>query len=80
MVLAMTAFLLSLLGIAVFPCWRYSARWGYAPAMGVACMLIGVVLGSVGGKARVAENAMARHYTVQVAEVQRSFVAELDGR
>jgi hypothetical protein len=69
MVLAITALALSIAGIAMFPCWRHSARWGYIPAMGVACLLFGVVLASVGGKAKVTEVAAARHATMLIAQV-----------
>jgi hypothetical protein len=61
MVLTVSALLLSLFGIAVFPCWRYSARWGYAPAIAVGAMLFFVSLVSLGSKAITSEALSARH-------------------
>jgi hypothetical protein len=79
MLMATTALVLSIAGIMMFPCWRYSARWGYAPAMAAAFLLFGVVLASVGGKAKVTEVAAARHTTVLIAQAP-GFFAELDAR
>lgn len=42
--------LLAVLGIAAFPCWRHSARWGYVPSMIVGFLLVLVAALTVGGK------------------------------
>jgi hypothetical protein len=42
--------ILAVLGVAVFPCWRYSARWGYAPSAAVGALLFFVALLAAGGK------------------------------
>lgn len=42
--------LLAALGIAVFPCWRHSARWGYAPSLMVGGLLILVAAMTIGSR------------------------------
>ncbi|MFO1161725.1 MAG: DUF3309 family protein [Reyranellaceae bacterium] len=42
--------LLAVLGIAVFPCWRYSAGWGHGPSLAVGGLLIFVAALAVSGK------------------------------
>ncbi len=37
-------------GIASFPCWSYSARWGYGPSVAAAILLVSVGLVAAGGK------------------------------
>lgn len=43
--------LLAALGVAVFPCWRYSATWGHGPSIAVGGLLIFVAALAVSGKA-----------------------------
>ena len=52
--------LLAILGIAAFPCWRHSARWGYAPSMVVGFLLILVAAVTVGGKPLTDDARLAR--------------------
>ena len=42
--------ILAALGVAVFPCWRYSARWGYGPSATIGLLLFFAGLLAVGGK------------------------------
>lgn len=42
--------LLGVLGVAVFPCWRYSAGWGHGPSIAVGGLLIFVAALAVSGK------------------------------
>jgi hypothetical protein len=62
LVLAVTI-LLAVLSVATFPCWSHSARWGYAPSVITAALLLWVATVVVGSryapKAAEAEIAMA---------------------
>jgi hypothetical protein len=60
MVLTAIALLLSIVGVAVFPCWRYSARWGYVPSAIAALLLIGVSILSLGGRATTSDTLTAK--------------------
>ncbi|MGD9880047.1 MAG: DUF3309 family protein [Reyranella sp.] len=42
--------LLAALGVAVFPCWRYSATWGHGPSIAVGGLLIFMAALAVSGK------------------------------
>ncbi len=42
--------LLAVLGVAAFPCWRHSSRWGYAPSMVVGFLLILMAAVTIGGR------------------------------
>lgn len=42
--------LLAVLGVAVFPCWRYSADWGHGPSIAVGGLLIFMAALVVSGK------------------------------
>ena len=42
--------LLAALGIAVFPCWSHSVRWGYAPSLMVGGLLILVAAMTIGSR------------------------------
>ncbi|MDP1748082.1 MAG: DUF3309 family protein [Reyranella sp.] len=48
--------LLAATGIAVMPCWGYSAGWGYRPGACIGLLLVGIgvsaVLGRVGAPAK----------------------------
>jgi hypothetical protein len=55
MVLTAIALLLSIVGVAVFPCWRHSARWGYAPSMVAGLLLVLVSLLSIGGMSKTSD-------------------------
>jgi hypothetical protein len=48
--LLILSLLLAALGVAVFPCWRYSARWGYVPSAAIGGLLVFVALMAAGGK------------------------------
>ncbi|HZQ01647.1 MAG TPA: DUF3309 family protein [Reyranella sp.] len=52
--------LLALLGIAAFPCWRHSARWGYLPSMAVGFLLVLLAAVTVGGKPLTDDARIAR--------------------
>ncbi len=45
-----TALLLTAAGIAAFPCWPYSRRFGFAPSASAACLLVLVALVAVSHK------------------------------
>jgi hypothetical protein len=60
MVLTAIAIVLSIAGVAVFPCWRYSAGWGYGPSAVAGLLLTFVALVSLGGKASVSDSLAAR--------------------
>jgi hypothetical protein len=47
--LALTT-LLAILGVAAFPCWRHSARWGHGPAVSVGMLMLLVAVVSAGGR------------------------------
>jgi hypothetical protein len=49
--------LLTAIGVAVFPCWRHSARWGYAPSAVVGVLLVAVAVLAAGGVSSFAELA-----------------------
>ena len=38
------AILLAAVGVATFPCWSYSARWGYGPSGIVGIVLIVIIV------------------------------------
>ena len=42
--------LLAAVGIAVFPCWPHSTRWGYAPTLMVGGLLILVAAMTIGSR------------------------------
>jgi hypothetical protein len=42
--------LLAALGVAVFPCWPHSTRWGYAPSLTVGGLLILVAAMTLGNR------------------------------
>ena len=42
--------LLAALGVAVFPCWRYSAAWGHGPSIAIGGLLIFVAALAVSSK------------------------------
>ena len=48
-ILAITV-LLAATGIAVMPCWRYSAGWGYGPGACVGLLLVGIGISAVLGR------------------------------
>lgn len=50
MTLLAASLLLAALGVALFPCWRYSARWGFGPCVTVGVLLVLVGLIAVTGK------------------------------
>lgn len=60
MLLAAIALFLSIAGIAAFPCWRHSARWGYAPSTVAGVLLVLVSLLIVGGKMATSEASTQR--------------------
>ena len=68
MVVFELAVLLALTSIAAFPCWRYSADWGYLPSAVSGSLLFGVMLMAVTDKApdRLARHGVAAP-TVRVA-------------
>ena len=69
MLLTAVAFFLSIFGIAAFPCWRYSDRWGYAPSTVAGMMLFLVSLMIVGGKIATSE-ALAHRFAAQPQQQQ----------
>lgn len=47
--------LLAALAVAVFPSWRQSAGWGYAPSVSAAVLLVVVAIVAAGGKPKVTD-------------------------
>jgi hypothetical protein len=68
MVVFELAVLLALTSVAAFPCWRYSADWGYLPSASAGFLLLIVMLVAVTDRV---PDRMARHSvagpTVRVA-------------
>jgi uncharacterized protein DUF3309 len=67
MVVLELAVLLAFVSIAAFPCWRYSADWGYLPSAVSGVLLLAVTLVAVADKG---PDRQARHGvgpTVRVA-------------
>jgi hypothetical protein len=60
MLLTAIALFLSIAGIAAFPCWRHSARWGYAPSTAAGILLFFVSLLILGGKVVTSEASAHR--------------------
>jgi len=58
MVVLELAVLLALTSIAAFPCWRYSADWGYLPSAVAGTLLLAVTLVAVTDRA---PERLARH-------------------
>jgi len=58
MVVLELAVLLALTSIAAFPCWRYSADWGYLPSIVSGSLLVVVMLVAATDKA---SDRLARH-------------------
>lgn len=59
---------LAIIGIATFPCWTFSARWGFTPSLIAGTMLFAVASIVVGGKyfprAGEPEMALAATYPI----------------
>ena len=58
MVVFELAVLLALVSVAAFPCWRYSADWGYLPSAISGALLLAVTLVAVTDKG---PDRLARH-------------------
>lgn len=69
MLLTAIALVLSIAGIAAFPCWRYSARWGFAPSAIAGSLLFFVSLLIVGGKV-TSTDALAHRFAVPPQQQQ----------
>ncbi len=50
MIILTITLLLAATGIAVMPCWRYSAGWGYGPGTCVGLLLVGIGISAVAGR------------------------------
>ena len=50
MIVLIITVLLAGTGIAVMPCWRYSAGWGYGPGACVGVLLVGIGISAVLGR------------------------------
>ncbi len=50
MIVLIITVLLAATGIAVMPCWRYSAGWGYGPGVCVGLLLVGIGISAVLGR------------------------------
>ena len=73
MVVFELAVLLAITSIAAFPCWRYSADWGFLPSASAGFLLLVVMLVAVSDKApdRLARHGVAAP-TVKVAAAPTS--------
>jgi len=52
--------LLTAVGVAVMPCWPYSASWGYGPGACVGAFLVCLGIFAAGGRAGPSEAASER--------------------
>lgn len=50
MIVLIITVLLAGTGIAVMPCWRYSAGWGYGPGACIGLLLVGIGISAVLGR------------------------------
>ena len=50
MIVLIITVLLAGTGIAVMPCWRYSAGWGYGPGACIGVLLVGIGISAVLGR------------------------------
>jgi hypothetical protein len=50
MIVLTITLLLAATGIAVMPCWRYSAAWGYGPGACIGLLLVGIGTSAVAGR------------------------------
>ena len=69
MVVLELAVLLAFVSVAAFPCWRYSADWGYLPSAVSGALLLAVTLVAVTDRApdRLARHGVAAPTAVRVA-------------
>ena len=71
MLLLGLALVLAALGVAVFPCWHHSARWGYVPSATIGILLFFVALLAAGGKSNSIETIGGRLDQPQRMVMQR---------
>lgn len=50
MLILCVAILLASISVATFPCWSYSARWGYGPSALAGGLLLCVAVAAVGAR------------------------------
>ncbi|OFX00029.1 MAG: hypothetical protein A3D94_10455 [Alphaproteobacteria bacterium RIFCSPHIGHO2_12_FULL_66_14] len=62
--------LLTVIGIAVMPCWRYSARWGYGPGIGAGILLVCMGVFTAGGRAGPSDALAERFAARPRAEIK----------
>lgn len=55
MIILTITLLLAATGIAVMPCWRYSAGWGYGPGACIGLLLVGIGISAVVGRIGASE-------------------------
>ena len=56
--------LLTVIGVAVMPCWRYSARWGYGPGIGAGILLVCMGIFTAGTRA-LPSDALAERFAAR---------------
>lgn len=59
------ALLLAVIGVAAFPCWRHSARWGYAPSTVAGTLLVLVALLVIGDRSLPAPHTFLERNAAQ---------------
>ena len=72
MLLLGLSLILAVLGVAVFPCWRYSARWGHGPSAAIGVLLFFVALLAAGGRSGSIDTIGERLNQPQRVAVQRA--------
>ena len=71
MLLLGLALVLAAVGVALFPCWHHSARWGYVPSAAIGILLLFVALLAAGGKSGSLETTGDRRDQPQRMVMQR---------
>ncbi len=63
MIVLTITILLAAVGIAVMPCWRHSAGWGYGPGACVGLLLVGIGISAVVGRGSTSDALSERRAT-----------------
>ncbi|MDI1283822.1 MAG: DUF3309 family protein [Reyranella sp.] len=77
MIVLVITVLSAAMGIAVMPCWRYSARWGYGPGACVGLLLVGIGISAVLGRVG-ASDALGERLAVPVKSFAMTQASAVD--
>ncbi len=78
MIVLIITVLLAATGIAVMPCWRYSAGWGYGPGVCVGLLLVGIGISAVHGRVSAPARSMAVVEASVVDPIRSSAISASD--